>query len=141
MNSILKQKLDRAFELTHDLYESLDDSVLDATISNLPSNSLRSQAWCIIGARESYTKAIKAGSWQGFTCSIEKAASKDAILSALRACVDALDTIDFDALNKDQINTAFDLLEHEIQHHGQLIRYMYANKFNFPKSWNERYTV
>ena len=33
------------------------------------------------------------------------------------------------------------LLEHEVQHHGQLIRYVYANGLSFPASWSERYTV
>ncbi|WP_261177856.1 hypothetical protein [Anaerobacillus sp. CMMVII] len=43
----------------------------------------------------------------------------------------------------DEINSnlLIDLLEHEVQHHGQLIRYAYANKIDFPKSWNFRYTV
>jgi hypothetical protein len=34
-----------------------------------------------------------------------------------------------------------DLLEHELQHHGQLIRYVYGNKLEFPESWKKRYTV
>ncbi|WP_246939451.1 hypothetical protein [Bacillus pinisoli] len=38
-------------------------------------------------------------------------------------------------------NLLIDLLEHEVQHHGQLIRYAYANKLEFPKSWGIRYTV
>jgi hypothetical protein len=33
------------------------------------------------------------------------------------------------------------LLEHEIQHHGQLIRFVYGNRLSFPESWNQRYTV
>ena len=35
----------------------------------------------------------------------------------------------------------FALLEHEVQHHGQLIRYCYGNKIAFPQSWHDRYTV
>ena len=35
----------------------------------------------------------------------------------------------------------FALLEHEVQHHGQLIRFVYGNKLSFPESWNKRYTV
>jgi spore coat protein CotF len=34
-----------------------------------------------------------------------------------------------------------DLLEHEIQHHGQLIRYIYGNKLTFPNGWKQRYNV
>jgi hypothetical protein len=36
---------------------------------------------------------------------------------------------------------ALDLLEHEIQHHGQLIRFGYSNSLAFPPSWNSRHTV
>jgi len=40
-----------------------------------------------------------------------------------------------------QIELAFTLLEHEVQHHGQIIRYVYANALTFPESWSRRYTV
>ena len=39
------------------------------------------------------------------------------------------------------LNKAADLLEHEVQHHGQLIRYVYGNRLSFPGSWKRRYTV
>ena len=32
-------------------------------------------------------------------------------------------------------------LEHEVQHHGQLIRFVYGNALTFPESWHDRYTV
>lgn len=44
-------------------------------------------------------------------------------------------------LNEGQTEFLHELLEHEIMHHGQLIRYMYGNKLGFPKSWSDRYTV
>ena len=34
-----------------------------------------------------------------------------------------------------------DLLEHETQHQGQLIRYVYGLKYKFPKSWAERWAL
>lgn len=34
-----------------------------------------------------------------------------------------------------------DLLEHETQHHGQLIRYIYALDIPRPPSWRERYAL
>lgn len=36
---------------------------------------------------------------------------------------------------------ALDLLEHEIQHHGQLIRYFYALGLEFPKEFSDRYAL
>lgn len=97
-----------------------------------PSNSIGSQFYCIIGARESYIKAINAGSWQGFDKT-----NLSEIKELLEVSLKNLGAIEFNTLDGDQQNIAFDLLEHEIQHHGQLIRYFYANKLKFPKSWNE----
>ncbi|WP_026477703.1 hypothetical protein [Alkaliphilus transvaalensis] len=54
---------------------------------------------------------------------------------------DSLDFLNNTELNEKQTELLLALLEHEIQHHGQLIRYFYGNELIFPKSWNERYTV
>ncbi|MNC98790.1 hypothetical protein D3C83_168600 [compost metagenome] len=35
----------------------------------------------------------------------------------------------------------FDLMEHEAQHHGQLIRYFYANDIPFPATFAARYAL
>ena len=34
------------------------------------SNTIGSQFWCVIGARESYGAAIESGVWRGFSCSL-----------------------------------------------------------------------
>jgi len=49
--------------------------------------------------------------------------------------------INFADLSSGQVEFAFGLLEHEVQHHGQLIRFVYGNGLTFPDSWHERYTV
>jgi uncharacterized damage-inducible protein DinB len=33
------------------------------------------------------------------------------------------------------------LLEHEVQHHGQLIRYLYGLGIERPESWKQRYAL
>jgi len=33
------------------------------------------------------------------------------------------------------------LLEHEAQHHGQLIRYLYGLRLPIPASWKSRYAL
>ena len=141
MKHILKTRLDRSFTLTYDLINHLDETSLALDLPSLPSNRISDQLWCIIGARESYIRAIKKGSWQGFSCSISTPIVKSSVLSAMEATQALLDTIDFSALSDQQIDIAFDLLEHELQHHGQLIRFVYANTLTFPDSWNKRYTV
>lgn len=137
----LKENLTRAFSLTHDLVTHLDEKSLALDLPNLPSNSISGQLWCVVGARESYLKAIEAGTWKGFSCSLKTPEVKQSVLDALEASSQLLNQIDFENLSDTQIKLAFDLLEHEIQHHGQLIRYVYANKLTFPESWHQRYTV
>lgn len=141
MNKQLKAHLVRSFKLTYDLVTHLDETSLGLDLPGLPSNRIADQLWCIVGARESYTRAIKAGGWQGFSCSLAAPHIKDSVLTALEATHTSLGEINFADLTEAQLDLAFDLLEHEIQHHGQLIRFVYANGLGFPGSWNERYTV
>jgi hypothetical protein len=141
MNQLLEAKLDRSFNLTHDLVAHLGEESLALDLPNLPSNQISGQLWCIVGARESYLKAIEASGWQGFSCSLKAPRVKQSVLNALEATHEHLKTIEFAALTDVQLDLGFNLLEHEIQHHGQLIRFVYGNKLTFPKSWNERYTV
>lgn len=141
MSQPLKAKLDRAFSLTLDLVLHLDETALNLELPGLPSNRIAGQLWCIIGARESYTTAIEAGSWKGFSCSLTTPHVKQSVLAALQSTHERLNKINFTGLIDGQLGLAFDLLEHEIQHHGQLIRFVYGNRLTFPPSWRERYTV
>ena len=141
MNEILRTKLNQSFQLTHDLVAHLEEESLDLDLPNLPSNRISGQLWCIVGARESYTKAIAAGGWQGFSCGLSAPSVKTSVLAALEATRASLEEIDFASLNDLQLDLAFALLEHEVQHHGQLIRFVYGNGLSFPNSWNNRYTV
>jgi hypothetical protein len=137
----LQSRLDRAFELTLDFVRHLDEPCLALDLPNLPSNRIAGQLWCIVGARESYLKAIKAGGWQGFSCSLRTPRVKPAVLAALETTQAELNAASFAEFTDAQSDLAFGLLEHEVQHHGQLIRYVYANRLTFPVSWTKRYTV
>lgn len=141
MISNLKENLLRAFTLTHDLVTHLEENSLILNIPNLPSNQISGQLWCVVGARESYLRAIEVGDWSGFSCSLKTPEVKQSLLEALAASYFHLSNISFNDFSEKQIKLAFDLLEHEIQHHGQLIRYVYANRLSFPESWYKRYTV
>lgn len=48
---------------------------------------------------------------------------------------------DMEALPRGSQKLIFSLFEHECQHHGQLIRYVYSNNLSFPASWTDAYTV
>jgi len=141
MKSIIINKLNRAFELTRDLAVHLDESALILHLKDLPSNSIGEQFWCIIGARESYLKAAQQGKWAGFTCSLKDTKSKQEIIDKLSLTQEQLNDLTNIDLDEARLELLFDLLEHEIQHHGQLIRYVYGNELTFPVSWHTRYTV
>lgn len=141
MRQMLKTRLERAFALTAELVDHLDEAALGADLPHLPSNRISGQLWCVLGARESYAAAIEAGGWRGFSCSLKTPGDRGAVLAALHSTAGRLSRIDFQTLAAEQIELAFDLLEHEIQHHGQLIRFVYGNRLTFPDSWNKRYTV
>lgn len=138
---LLKARLDQAFRLTHDLVSHFDGSFLLLDLPGLPSNRVSGQLWCIVGARESYIRAIESGGWQGFSCSLVAPLDRQSVLDALEATRERLSEFDFSDLTDVRTDLAFTLLEHEVQHHGQLIRYVYGNGLAFPESWNRRYTV
>jgi len=140
--NILLRKIERAFGLTRDLVENLSQESLSLYLGDLPSNRIGDQIWCIIGARESYLKAIIAGKWAGFSCSLHNSILKAEVMKCLGSSSDyMIKYLKESTLSDYQTEMIFDLLEHEVMHHGQLIRYIYGNKLEFPKSWNERYTV
>lgn len=142
MIETLISRLDRAFKLTFDLYASLNEPTLQSKLKNLPSNTLGEQVWCIIGARESYFNAIENKSWIGFSCSLKDASSKQGVEDKLQSSYDQIQTLKQKTLtDPKELKFLFDLLEHEIQHHGQLIRYIYGNKLVFPDSWKKRYSL
>ena len=142
MMEIVITKIKRAFALTQDLFAFLEEPSLKLDLPELPSNTIAGQVWCMVGARESYLKAIQNEQWRGFSCSLEDANSKPQVLEAFSRSRDAvIEFIENAKLSAMQLNFLLDLLEHEIQHHGQLIRYMYGNKLGFPQSWKDRYTV
>jgi uncharacterized damage-inducible protein DinB len=139
---ILVDHLNSAFNLTGDLVQSLSDNDFKLKLDELPSNTIGEQLWCMVGARESYLKAMVNEGWSGFSCSLNDTTAKVEILQSLQKSADeCLRFLNSHELNGTQTDLLITLLEHEIQHHGQLIRYVYGNKLGFPKSWHERYTV
>jgi uncharacterized damage-inducible protein DinB len=125
---LINEKILRAFKLTQDLVTHLDEAHLSLCLPDLPSNTIGEQIWCIVGSRESYLKALINEKWAGFSCSLESTTSKTAILETLTQSEQAvIQFIANNTLNETQANILFDLFEHEIQHHGQLIRYVYGN--------------
>src|SRR5262245_26252212 len=109
----------------------LDEASLQLDLPGLKSNRIAGQLWCIVGARESYVRAIRQGAWKGFSCSLKTPRIKADVLAALEESQRSLLELDFVGLTDAQLEPPFDLLERELQHHGQLIRYVYANGLTF----------
>jgi len=131
------------FRAHHELVSALPEEILQKKLP-LPSNSIGAQYWCVVGARESYTRALKEGEWTGFQCSLSSSDVKEK-----QKVLDALDrsAADFDQVARQvewtrrRIDLLLDLFEHETQHQGQMIRYVYGLGLHFPKSWIDRWAL
>ncbi len=145
MTRLLDSRLHEAFALYGALIETLEDDALARRLGNLPSNQIGHQLWCVVGARESYTRAIESGDWAGFRCSLAAADTTDrervaaALRSSAAAATDALARVQ--ELIEVQERLALTLLEDEAQHHGQLIRYLYGLRLPVPDAWKARYNL
>ena len=143
MIDILKARLAQALALTDSLAREATAETLAARNGGAKSNTIGGQFWCLVGARESYARAIEAGVWRGFACSLGDTESPQGVRAALaasnRAVVAALDAArDLDGA---RLEFLISLNEHEAQHHGQLIRYFYANDLAFPPEFAARYAL
>lgn len=145
VNDLLRRRLARANTLYLDLADIVTAEQLGSRLADLPSDALGHQLWCVLGARESFPRAAQAGSWQGFTSPVSGDQLTDA--AALRAALDAT-AADVDTWiaglavdDEDSFAYALALLEHETQHHGQLIRFLYGLGIPRPESWQRQYAL
>lgn len=141
--NIVRERLDRSVGLARDLIAVLDSKSLNSKLPQLPSNTLGEQMWCVIGARESYARAIRSGEWAGFACSLENPQDQSQVAEALlRSEVAVREALDgLEAFTESQSRFLVDLIEHEAAHQGQCIRYLYGLKLPIPPSWKSRYSL
>lgn len=148
MHGRVVQRLIDRMHTYEELAELLTDQALAAELP-VRSNSIGGQLWCVVGARESYARAIVAGRWSGFTCSLtaDGARRRDDVLRALRSSAGEVREVargpasEGDDWTDAQEGWLLDLLEHEAQHQGQLIRYIYGLGLTFPESWKRRWAL
>jgi hypothetical protein len=140
---VLASRLDRSFQLYREFIEVLDEAVLGEKLPGLPSNAIGLQLWCVVGARESYTRAIREGAWSGFACSLTSPVEKIPVAGALGRSADEVRTVldGIESFSEPQQALILDLLEHEVAHQGQLIRYLYGLRLAIPGSWRARYAL
>lgn len=141
---VLTARLTRTLDLTNALAGGLSADALRSRNGKAPSNPIGGQFWCLVGARESYARAFEAGAWRGFSCSLADTEAPAAVQAALAASRDlVLERVGAagEALTDARQGVLLDLIEHEAQHHGQLIRYFYANGLPFPPAFASRYAL
>ncbi|WP_341999924.1 hypothetical protein MRBLWH7_001097 [Microbacterium sp. LWH7-1.2] len=145
MNELLRRRLERANTLYLDFIDTIPAEHLGSHLADLPSDTIGHQLWCVLGARESFPKAARAGEWQGFSSPVARDGSSDAaaVRTALGQTAAAVDEWvgGIDPADDDSLRYVLALLEHETQHQGQLIRYLYGLRIDRPESWQRQYAL
>lgn len=119
-----------------DLIEECDDEALGMKLDVPRHKSLLEHLWCVVGARESYAKALRAGQWQGFSCSMTSYSQDDfrtSLTASAHSVTDAIAAIQEWTDQHDELLAA--LSEHEVMHEGGIIRHVYAVEGTLPSSW------
>jgi hypothetical protein len=139
----VRERFERSFGMYRDLLESVGGGALTSRLGGLRSNTIGAQLWCVVGARESYSRAIEAGEWSGFGCSLDDTTDATKVGEALARSEDAVRrALDgMHAADAASWGLGLDLLEHEAAHHGQLIRYLYGLDLPIPDSWKRKYAL
>ena len=128
--------LTRRFEAYADLIDSADEALLTQQIDVPKHKSLAEHLWCVVGARESYAKALEHGAWQGFDCSMDSYDVEDfrtKLAESADAAATAIDQVE--NWNDTCTELLATLAEHEVMHEGQIIRHMHALEKPLPASW------
>lgn len=136
MRDKIIEHLTTRFQSYSDLADEVSDEMLLENLSVPKNKTLREHFWCVVGARESYTKAIEAGEWSGFNCSMQKVDKAD-VVEQLTASAEAFERVVANVHDwteeRDELLTS--LLEHEVMHEGQMIRHVYGLERSLPPSW------
>ena len=134
-DTVIKHLEDR-FQSWLDLAEAVEDATLLEKLPAPKYKSLREHFWCVIGGRESYTKAVAAGQWDGFGCSLETV-DKPEVIEKMKetqaSFSQAIRSVDDWTAERDELLAS--LMEHEAMHEGQVIRLMYGLEKSLPPSW------
>lgn len=145
MNHLLRRRLERANTLYLEFVDTVSPEQLGSRLVDLPSDTIGHQLWCVLGARESYPRAARAGQWQGFTSPVTAAQTTDAVAVRAALVQTAADVDEWvaglDGGDEDSLRYALALLEHETMHQGQLIRYLYGLGIDRPHTWQQQYAL
>ena len=143
IDDAVRERFERSFGLFGDLMDAVGSDGLTLRLGDLRSNTVGAQLWCVVGARESYSRAIEGGTWAGFSCSLDDPADPAKVRGALASSAEVVRAAvaELDGADAARWGLALDLLEHEAAHQGQLIRYLYGLELQIPESWKRRYAL
>jgi hypothetical protein len=145
LEDVLRSSFRRSLSLYDELLAQLPEPALGMKLPDLPSDPIAGQLWCVVGARESYAGAIRAGAWAGFSCSLDAAGARKlgSVQAALGSSAQAILELlaDLESYDDGRARFVVDLLEHEAAHQGQLIRYLYGLRLPIPAGWKARYAL
>lgn len=137
-------------QLTYDYLDLLDPQHLDLRLPFPESQTMGYQFWCMVGAHESYLKKLEHGAWQGFSSSLGQfnnvtpALIKQQMQLADTTMVQVLDQVDLAALQANgEPNHAivFQMIKHEMHHHGQLINFLFCHHLSIPPTWRDEWSL
>ena len=142
MSSLILRQTQTLTGLSNDFVTALTDEDLARSLPGR-SNTIGSQFWCVVGGRESYLKALEAGQWEGFACSLsdEETHTSATLADALEETRSRWLELDPAGLSEFQVGMTLRLNEHEAQHQGQLIRFAYNLGITLPDSWKEHWAL
>jgi hypothetical protein len=136
MRETIIENLKTRFQAYSDLIAEIDAGDLSAKLDIPKDKSVAEHLWCIVGARESYAKALISGEWRGYSCSMSKVNREDfdrSLASSGQALLAAIQGVSEWSSGHDELLAA--VSEHEVMHEGQIIRHMYGLGRGLPESW------
>jgi hypothetical protein len=80
------------FQSFDELARQVSDGLLTENVSVPKNKTVAEHLWCVVGARESFSKALRAGAWGGFSCSVENQ-SRQSFIDALKSSADFFENI------------------------------------------------
>jgi hypothetical protein len=144
MQHLIDARLDAVFALYDELIASLDGAQLRRSLP-VPSNPIGMQLWCVVGARETWARAMETGTWGPFKCSIgsfQDTQKPGLVANALATSGSAFrEAARANAEDEKRTDFKLALLEHESQHLGQILRYLLGLGIDPPPGWKERFAL
>ncbi|TCS35678.1 hypothetical protein [Reinekea marinisedimentorum] len=135
MRDIVIRNIKARFAVIDELAKSITEAQFSAKLDVPKYKSVEDHLWCIVGARESYFRALLAGEWQGFNCSLtgesDKSSYEYALLQTHKNFENVLSSVHWSESTETILAS---LYEHEVMHEGQIIRLLYGLGLQMPES-------